>query len=340
MIEIRHLGPRDVDSLIDCVIACYGESYTEPRFYDAAVLRDEIGASRLLSVGAVDDGRVVGHLGTWRASDTDVVVDTIAGIVHPDYRGRGLTAAMGSHMVASYAGLGIVGARHLATAAHDRTQRLLVASGAVVTGVLLAHLPPSTDYRGISHSFGRARIAVVVYYQSYGRLPPLDVYVPDRYPFLAELYRQLDLDRRPQPGAHVVGLDGWPSATGHDPGLGITTLRFGILADPTHPQPAQDISVTVRGDDWQPVVYADLPLTDPRTPTAVDLLGNQGFHFAALLPGTLATETLRLQRHEPGVAAPHAAVIASPAGQTLLTHITTEHRATTDGEPRPAEPAR
>jgi hypothetical protein len=110
---------------------------------------------RLLSVGALVGGRVVGHLGTRVPISGDSVADTIAGMVDPDYRGLGLMSAMGGRMGADYDRLGIVALRHIATGAHDRTQRSIAASGGVATGVLLGHIPAGTDYRGIEHGFGK-----------------------------------------------------------------------------------------------------------------------------------------------------------------------------------------
>ena len=104
---------------------------------------------------------------------------------------------MGTRMVAEYRQLGIVGTRNVATGAHDRTQRLLVAAGAVATGVLLGHIRAGTDYRGLAHGFGDARIGAVVYFQAYAPLSPLDVHLPERLTRpVGELYQQLGIERR------------------------------------------------------------------------------------------------------------------------------------------------
>jgi len=325
VIEIRELGPEDASSLVACVRSCYGESYTEPEFYDAAYLRGELEASRLLSVGAVAEGRIVGHIGTRIVASGAPVADTIAGIVHPDYRGRGLTAAMGTEMVARYRDRGIVGARHVATGAHDRTQRLIVASGGVATGILLGHVAAGTQYRGIPHRFGRARIGVVVYFQPYGRLAALDVYVPTRYQFLDDLYRDLHLERRLLEGpSNGRSLDDWNGSVDHDRRQGISTLCFGALSASTV-RSAAEVLTAARGH-CEEIAYADLPLADARTPAAADLLHDEGFHLGALLPGTGTSETLRLQRIAPDLAAPEAIVTASDGGRALLERICREHR--------------
>ena len=299
VVEIRELGLEDVDSLIDCIRRCYGESYTEPDFYNPSYLRAELQAHRLLSIGAVVDGRVVGHIGTRLPVAGEPVADTIVGIVDPDHRGLGLTTRMGSRMVDSYPEWGIVATRHLATGAHDRTQRLIVASGGVATGVLLGHVPAGTDYRGIDHGFGEARIGVVVYFQAYGRLGfgrlgLLDVYLPERYvERVVGLYREVDLERRVTSSPYGESL-----------ALDATETAF-----PQH----------------QAVTYADVPIADPRSPALIDGLERNGFCFGALLPGTAASEVIRMQRVRGVSIAPDAIVTASPGGRALLDWIVQEH---------------
>ena len=63
--------------------------------------------------------------------------------------------------------------------AHPRTQSLIAAAGGVVTGVLLAHIPAETEYRGIQPAGGASRFACVVCYQALATAPSLRVYLPD-----------------------------------------------------------------------------------------------------------------------------------------------------------------
>src|SRR5262245_45838601 len=89
-VELRRLASDDVPALIACVRRCYGESYPEPDFYEADVLRGELDAGRLLGAVGLVGSRVVGHLGTRIPLPGDAVGETVAGIVDPDYRGLGL----------------------------------------------------------------------------------------------------------------------------------------------------------------------------------------------------------------------------------------------------------
>jgi hypothetical protein len=321
-VEIRDLGVDDVDSLISCVSACYGESYPEPDFYDPSFLRAAIASRQLLCVGAVVDGRVIGNIGT-RMPAEGTVAEMVAGMVHPAHRGRGLTVAIGARMVARLRDEGIAGVRQFATGAHDRTQRLIVAAGGVPTGVLIGHVPATTDYRDVEHDFGGARIGVVVYFQTYGPLDPINVYVPERYAYVAEIYDELDLPRRLLRPGDIRGPEqGWSCSLDYDRRLDTARLRLGALAGPTRHQTPELLDLMRRSH--APLMYADVPLADPRSESLVELLHNEGFIFGALLPGTATTEALRLQRIAAPLVAPSAIVVASDTGRQLLDRIRAE----------------
>jgi hypothetical protein len=258
----------------------------------------------------------------------DAVGDTVAGIVDPDYRGRGLMSRVGVRMVADVGEVGIVATRHFATAAHDRTQRQIVSGGATATGVLLGHIPAETDYRAMELAPGTARIAAVVYFQSFGRLGALDVHLPERFAdVVSELYEQAELERRPVPRNRATSAPDHSdiACTGtvhHDTRRGITSLRFGSLAR-TAVRPAVELVDDVL-DDAPAIVYADVPIADRRAPALLDLLHERGFIFGALLPGTAASEAIRMQRLSGASIAPGSAVTASPEARALLDWIAGE----------------
>jgi hypothetical protein len=240
---------------------------------------------------------------------------------------------MGGQMVGDYRELGIVATRHIATGAHDRTQRNIASSGGVATGVLLGHIPAGTDYRGIEHGFGDARIAAVVYFQAFGPLGPLDVHLPGHYAELVgDLYNQLALERRLAPPSHAGSADrstrAWAGSVHHDKRRGISSLRFGsLVGDATRP------AIELVGEvlpQCQAIAYADVPIADRRAPDLLDLLHERGFCFGALLPGTAASEAIRMQRLSGTSIAPWATVTASSGGRALLEWISREYERTAD----------
>jgi hypothetical protein len=330
-VEVRMLGADDVPALIACVRRCYGESYPEPDFYDAGLMRRELETGRLVGAVAKAGEGVVAHLGTRIPIPGDAVGDTVAGIVDPDYRSRGLMSSVGGRMVGALGDLGIVGTRHFATAAHSHTQRKIVAGGAAATGVLLGHIPGETDYRAMGLARGGPRIAAVVYYQAFGHLGPLDVYLTDRFAEIAnDLYAQSALERHLVPRTHVgaprSGAEVWTGAVHHDARRGVSVLRFGSLARESN-YPAVDLIDAVI-QERRTIIYADVPIADRNAPDLLDLLHDRGFIFGALLPGTVASEALRMQRLMGASIAPESAVTASPEGRALLEWIAAEYART------------
>ena len=233
---------------------------------------------------------------------------------------------MGRQMGASYRDLGIVATRHIATGAHGRTQRKIASSGGVATGVLLGHIKAGTDYRGIEHGFGDARISAVVYFQAFGRLGALDVHLPRHCAaIVADLYKQLRLERRLVPStthASSEGVDSstraWTSSVRHDTRRGISWLRFGSA--PATRQAIEFVDETL--PQCHAVTYADVSIADRRAAQLLELLHDRDFCFGALLPGTAASEGVRMQRLPGAPIAPWATVTASPEGRALLEWIT------------------
>ena len=64
-VEIRSLDEASAEALVACVRRCYGTTYPESDFLDAAAIARQLRSGRLMGKVAVTrTGRVVGHLGT------------------------------------------------------------------------------------------------------------------------------------------------------------------------------------------------------------------------------------------------------------------------------------
>jgi len=322
MIEIRELVPRDVDALAACVRRCYGSSYSLSDFYDLDWLRSQLATGRLLSVGACVGQRIVGHIGVSVVSPGDPVGDTVAGIVEPSFRGQGLVRQMGEVLFSAFTQRGIVATRHIATGAHLRTQRPLAESGAVETGVLLGHLPASTDYHGVGRSFGGARIGAVVFFQSHGDIGILDVHVAPRYhDAIGAIYRRAGLVRRIIESVPPQSRAGSARAVASinvrsDSHAGVSTIGFS--AEPDHRLSTERLDAVLTGN--VDVEYVDVPLCHVDGPQIVEWLRCRSFAFGSLLPGTASTERLRMQRVS-ATTRPDLIQFATPEGRRLRNWI-------------------
>ena len=317
-VRIEDLDEARAGALRACLDRCYGDTYAEEALASARAIARSVREGRLLSKVAVVPGdRVVGHLGTRLSFAGDTVAETLAGVVDPDWRGRGLLRALGREMVEVYRRHRLSGIRLFATAAHTRTQGPILAAGGTPTGVLLAHIPAGTRYRGIAHAFGTARIASIVFHQPIGLAPALDVHPPDAYAeLLTALYGALGLERRLRRDRSAVPPLG---CLERDPRRDVSLLRLGAAADGE----GGDLERLL--DDptaaTSEVAYADVPLASPGAPAAVARLREAGFHLGALLPGSERSETLRLQRVADGVSAPDRIVSGGSSVTDCVAHV-------------------
>jgi hypothetical protein len=325
-VEVRPLGEADVAELIACVRRCYGETYGESGFYDEDWLIAQMRSRRLLSVGACDEERVVGHIGTTVTRPDDAVGDTVAAMVEPGYRGRGLVHEMGRLLFAMFQERGIVATRHLATGTHLRTQRPLAESSAVPTGVLLGHVRAGTAFRGIEHRFDHHRIGVVAYFQRYGDLEDFDIHLPVHYAsVLTKLYERAGLRRHERPPITVT------TTSRHDEPTTDITVQDNHLANVStvHITATLDARISTAEladalEHREEVTYVDVPLAHPDCPAAVEWLRGRGFIFGALLPGTVDSERVRMQHVLADQVKPDAIECATAEGTTLRDSIASE----------------
>ncbi|MGH0037229.1 MAG: GNAT family N-acetyltransferase [Myxococcota bacterium] len=318
---IRDLRPAETPALVECVRRCYGETYPEADFYEPDLLAGAIRDGRLASKVAVTDaGRVVGHLATRWAFPGDVVAEAVGGIVDPEHRGQGWLRRLGAEMFAQHRERRLAGLHLFATSAHLRSQKLILAGSGTATGVLLGHIPAGTRYEAIDHDFGDRRIAAVVFYQPLGEMPPLRVFPGDVHGRrLAPLYARAELPRElaePDPRAGLL-----PGSADYDARQRIATLRLGngVIALGT--------LLRTPAVSRAEVVYAEVPLADPRAAATLEALGRRRFGFGALLPGSERSERLRLQRVRSSRIAPERIRTGSDEVAALVDDALAEQRA-------------
>ncbi len=325
-LAIRNLEPSDLDSLIECVRRCYGDSYPEADFYDRDALNEQLITGRLISnIAVTPEGGVAGHIGARTPFPGDLVADSIAGFVDPAYRGHRVIYRAGAAMARRFLDRGVRGLRHCTTGAHDRTQRPIVAAGGVATGVLLGHAPAGTDFREIGHDFGNARIGVVVYYQGFEALPPLSIHPPTRYADRIEAFaREIGIERTIV-SEHTASSETFAAEVHHDRHSGISHFR--LTAERAQEDRALAGLLEAEASRCGPVGYVDVPLCDPRAARQIDWLAEHGFFFGAWLPGTAKSEMLRMQRIVDAEVAPEKIRINARGGNELLHWIAEVERA-------------
>src|SRR5512147_2357813 len=100
MITVREATGQDVAAIREIFLACYGTDYTDPRYYDDALLTRLVYSddSLLLVAEDTETGRVVGtaSVDLEVGAHSDLVGEFCRLAVHPDARRRGVAAELTS----------------------------------------------------------------------------------------------------------------------------------------------------------------------------------------------------------------------------------------------------
>ena len=298
---IRGLEPGDAPSLVRCVLRCYGDSYPFRAFYDADEIRSLLSRELLHSAVALDrQGEVVAHLGVVLERRGARTGDMVLGIVDPRFRGRQLILQTGACLAQEFAHLDLIGLYQFATTAHAISQRLVIATSSIETGVLLGYLPETTSSMQRPKDPLGWRIPSIMLYLPLGEAPARRAYVPRRYREVAsDIYSRIGLER--QLAETDADLPEAPTRLR----LVLETARS--LARIEVERAGRDLVPEagkllreIASSDAQ-IVHLDLRLSDPCTPKCVELVRGLGFFFGGILPELRDCDVLRLQfaREEP-----------------------------------------
>ena len=205
-LAVRPVRAGDATALVRCVERCYGASYPNPAFYDAAALRSMIESGDHGGAVALDGGVLIGHIAMRPAARGSSVVEAGTTIVDPAHRGRGVMGLLAAEIVRQCREHGIDGFVHFPTTAHTVMQRVSIAEGGRETGVLIGYIPAQTADLAIERA-AAGRLAVTVVYQPISAAPAQTLFVPGRYErLLLTMAAELGLERPwVRPGRPAAG---------------------------------------------------------------------------------------------------------------------------------------
>ena len=294
-LEYRLLRADEANDLRQFIVALYGDSYPSDLFAKPGRIAAAIENGQLFSSIALDSGKIVGHLATYREYEGDITADGITNMVHPQYRGMNIMSSLSEPMMRLYPELPIRGLHLYAVTRHDIAQRKSQEAGAPTTGVLLEDWPGHYAIEGFEEPFPLPRMPIVMMFMPFGteQVPSREVYLPAAYArHIQDFYAAIGLARKP---ATVTALRSHPTNSQllDRPLQGMATQRFHQLGEDWATRTA------TFNRDLRPAAYIDLPLTDPRCPEATDELRKQGWYFGGLLPERKGTDYLRLQSSSP-----------------------------------------
>lgn len=317
-VTIRDLLPDDAPALTALFERCYGTTYGSPVFYDTPALHGLIASGGLRSVVAADGDTLLGHTGIMLRHAQARICETGNTVVDPTSRGQGLLKKLGGALKQRVLKEGFAGYVHYPTTAHEIMQRASVTDGGVESGVMLAYVGDTTDYKAVTQRPGR--LAATVAYQPFAELPPREVVLPRRYAgLIRDIHRSARLSRtavRPRndspDGAAEV------ESTSHA-GRGLLALTLARNGNGLQ----ESVTALIRHHAPK-VTHIDLTLDDNRIDSAIDVLTGIGFFFCAVLPEFSHTDVLRLQAlHDPQPGDFHPNLV-NPTARRLCQHMREE----------------
>lgn len=282
-IEVRPMGPKDAEGLVELVRSTYGDDYVHDEIYhpDRFFAAQERG-EHLSEVAVTADGKVVGH---WAFSfHGPRVVESGMTITHPDYRGHGIATDLEQSLLRRLADLGVMWIMGEPVLFHTATQEIVLEhwEGSAITGFRMKVFHSVSGVGGFSDELEEGRISAAMAFCPMASMVARSVWVSPAYrPLLTQALEPTSWPRVLEDS----GAEGAPDGasvleTGWDEindSASIVVRRIG--ADLEDAVAAARDQATVRGAKF---IELRLPVSSPDS-ADVDLRG-LGFSYAAFLP--------------------------------------------------------
>ena len=277
--EIRRMRPDEAVQVSQLMYRAYGRTYlNEDVYYPDRVAAQDAAGTVISFVAVGDGGQVVGHYALERSVEGPVVEGGQA-VVDPSHRSRGLLDRMKEAALAEAARLELLGWYADAVSVHTRTQQSNISHGGHLTCVDLAIAPQTQEFRNISTHLPQ-RITCLFFFHWLTEPTPRTIFVPERHwAIVRAIYAKLGAPAEFGPAA---------PAGGHG------TIRISISGDRATIRAEQlggDTAHQIRHAKREivershaAVVYAELPLSDPATPSVAEALEEEGFGFLGVAP--------------------------------------------------------
>ncbi|MBL9164256.1 MAG: ATP-binding protein [Planctomycetaceae bacterium] len=277
--EIRRMRPAEAVQVSQLMYRAYGNTYlNEDVYYPERVAAQDAAGTVISFVAVGAGGQVAGHY-AWERSVAGPVVEGGQAVVDPSHRGRGLLDRMKEAALAEAARLELLGWYADAVAVHTRTQQSNISHGGHLTCVDLAIGPRTQEFRNISTHLPQ-RITCLFFFHWLTVPVRRTIFVPDRHrAIVAEIYAKLDAPLE----FGLAAPAGGHGAIRISIAANLATIRAEQLGGDTAHQIRHAKREIVERSHAE-VVYAELPLSDPATPSVADELEAEGFGFLGVAP--------------------------------------------------------
>ena len=294
LFEVDMFHPEDAEGIVRIFRSVYGDGYPIKIFYDPKALTDANENGDYYSIVARNpDGCVIGVHHLYRSAPYRSLYEWGVGLVLGDYRGKGVSGAIGRHVagvVIPDRGMDAVFGESVCN--HVHTQKMCAAAGLVDTALEIS-LMPAAAYSQEKSATGR--VATLLQFRCY-KSKPRKVFLPDVYEKqLRFMYEGMAY----QPGFEKSDEELPPDTESQ---LEMTVFDFAKVARIAVLRTGPDLGGALAGLESKAsaqdveVFQVWLKLSSPSVGAAVDVLRQNGYFVGGPLPRWFNEDGLLMQK--------------------------------------------
>jgi anti-sigma regulatory factor (Ser/Thr protein kinase)/N-acetylglutamate synthase-like GNAT family acetyltransferase len=324
--DLSAVQPTDAEDIAKLIYRTYGYTYAkEDLYYPERIERAIEQGEKFGVIVRSNSGRAVGYFAVLQSSDSDIG-EVGEAVVDVNHRRRGLMKQMLRSLIDQANERGLSGVYGEAVTVHDISQRVNHHFGMVSTALLLGLFPPER-FRGLFDERGQP-ITIVIDFRPLTPYETVTAFLPSPYEsLLRRIYDTLGVDTlEVPPKSECLPRDRLPDTTRMDARIRYTYNHAVFVVETAGVDLADQVQQAIGDleDEDMTVACVDLPLDDPATPAATDLLRESGFVFAGLMPRFhQGADYLRLQKPLVDLD-PDAIKVHSELATSLKSHILDE----------------
>lgn len=293
---IRPAEPGDAKEIIQALMRCYGNSYPNPLMYQVEEVGNLIQSKLMHSVIAITpQGSVAGHCALSYEHPLDQVPEAGKLFVDPEFRGKHLSDLLAKERKKHAQLIGLQGFWAACVTNHPYSQLEIIALGGVETGLLINGQPKSVHMDGLQNLDDTRHSLVPCYVSIYEKSNPSVYLSPYHAPFFEDLLRHTKIQRNV---IHQISFNksaNQSSISLHHSPEGKPSFIKVIQIGRDFLRRIEELIKPLRMEK-HPVIYVDIPLSDPLASQVLVDLESLGFFWGAWLPNYDQNgDVLRLQ---------------------------------------------
>ncbi len=180
-VSLRLLEPSEAAEVSRAIYKSYGATYFYEHAYYPDRVRDLLETGRQISAVAVtSQAKIIAHCALMDIIKSASSAELGQAVVDPEYRGKGLLKELTEFLESKALEIGLKGLLAQAVTTHRFSQKVLYSYGFNHCGVLLAHAPEGTTFRGVQEKPSDQRESKEILYKYISPVKAGTIYPPPK----------------------------------------------------------------------------------------------------------------------------------------------------------------